>query len=287
MGDNLRPNILSPSPDPEATVGCGLARTNSDSSAITADACKESSRLCKNARLWTDEKHSMYLDSLEASFVTELQRSMHMRARCLEDKTLGPYPSEEPQAKTCNSSDLFVVLRDGCWQKINYKSNDSFLDSTADSHVVLDSPWICHFTSASKRRCVRSAGTHEHGVPCDEEIHLKGNVPSGSSRGLEQHSLCHQRQQDLIGNTTDQNFSDEDQGEKSGCASVTKMSMTTTADESSNVQIVLFGKFHTKDASAVNNASSEKKQGHCELLSGHPESRVCPKSDLHNFLKGS
>lgn len=96
----------------------------------------------------------------------------------------------------------FVVLRDGCWQKINYKSNDSFLDSTADSHVVLDSPWICHFTSASKRRCVRSAGTHEHGVPCDEEIHLKGNVPSGSSRGLEQHSLCHQRQQDLIGNTT-------------------------------------------------------------------------------------
>ncbi|XP_041013361.1 cold-regulated protein 27 [Juglans microcarpa x Juglans regia] len=264
MGHNLRRNILSPSPDPEATVGCGLTQTNSDSSAITANACKEPSRLCKNARLlgpltqWTDEKHSMYLDSLEASFVTELQRSMHMRARCLEDKTLGPYPSEEPRAKTCNSSDLFVVLRDGCWQKINYKSNDSFLDSTADSHVVLDSPWIRHFTSAGKRRCVRSAGTHEHGVPCDEGICLKGNLPSGSSRGLEQHSLCHQRQQDLIGNTTevsDQNFSDEDQGEKSSCASVMKMLMTTTADESSNVQIVPFGKFHTKDASAVNNAS--------------------------------
>lgn len=96
----------------------------------------------------------------------------------------------------------FVVLRDGCWQKINYKNNDSFLDSTADSHVVLDSPWIRHFTSAGKRRCVRSAGTHELGVPCDEGIRLEGNLPSGSSRCSGQRSLCHLRQQDLIGSTT-------------------------------------------------------------------------------------
>lgn len=49
-----------------------------------------------------------------------------------------------------------VVLRDGSWQKINFERNVPVLDSTADSQVVLRSPWIRHFTSSGKRRCVRS-----------------------------------------------------------------------------------------------------------------------------------
>lgn len=53
-------------------------------------------------------------------------------------------------------------------------------------------------------------------------------------------------------------------------------------------QVVPLGKFRMTDVSTVNNASSEREQeGTYELLSEHPESFVCPKSDQHYCLKGS
>ncbi|KAE8007980.1 hypothetical protein FH972_004533 [Carpinus fangiana] len=299
MRENLRKNIPSPSPQPQAMAGCGseLTRTSSDSSAITADTCKEPSRHCGNARMgqlteWTDQKHSLYLDSLEASFVTNLQRSMCLRGLCSQDNVRGTYSPEEPRIKTRNSSDEFMVLRDGRWQKINFERNDNLLDSTADSHVVLGSPWIRHFTSSGKRRTERSLYVQEHGVLHHEGTHLKGNLTfaSGSSRGLDH--------QGSFGGTTeisDQNFVDEDQGEKSSCASMVKRLKTSAADASRSDQVltkrnfvVPLGKFHTTDVSTADNASSEREQeGRYELLSENPESLVCPKSDLHYFLKGS
>jgi hypothetical protein len=54
---------------------------------------------------WTDQKHSLYLDSLEASFVTELQRSMRLRGLCSQDNVRGTYSPEEPRTKTRKSSD--------------------------------------------------------------------------------------------------------------------------------------------------------------------------------------
>lgn len=81
----------------------------------------------------------------------------------------------------------FMVLRDGRWQKLNFERNDNLLDSTADSHVVLGSPWIRHFTSSGKRCAERSLYVQEHGVLHHEGTHLKGNLTfaSGSSRGLD------------------------------------------------------------------------------------------------------
>ncbi|XP_062176554.1 cold-regulated protein 27 isoform X2 [Alnus glutinosa] len=288
MRENLRPNI----PPPQATAGCGseLTRTNSDSSAITADTSKEPSRHCGNAKAgqlteWTDQKHSLYLDSLEASFVTELQRSMRLRGLCSQDNVRGTYSPEEPRTKTRKSSDEFMVLRDGCWQKINFERKDNLLDSTADSHVVLGSPWIRHFTSSGKQRTERSLYVQEDGVLFHEGTHLKGNLTSasGSSRGLDH--------QGFFGSSTeisDQNFVDEDQGEKSSCASKAKRLKASAADATSSDQVVPLGKFHTTDVSTPDNASSEREQeGHYELLSENPESHVCPKSDLHYFLKGS
>ncbi|KAF5444372.1 hypothetical protein F2P56_036854 [Juglans regia] len=160
MGEGLRPSIRSVlSPDPEAT-----GRFRSD---LTE---------------WTDEKHSLYIDSLEASFVTKLQQSMHMHAWHSQANTWGSYSAEEPRSKsTGNSSDLFVVLRDGSWQKINFERNVPLLDSTAYSQVVLRSPWIRHFTSSGKRRCVRSPNVQEHCVLYDEGTYVKGHLFCGSS----------------------------------------------------------------------------------------------------------
>lgn len=294
MGENHRPNI----PDPDATRGCRteLTRKNSHSSAITANTSKQPALHSGNAKLlteWTDEKHRLYLDSLEASFVTELHRSMRLRGLRSQDNTSRLYSSKEPQVKTQNSSDQFIVLRDVCWQKINFGRIDPFSDSTADSHVVLRTPWIRRFTSSGKQRTVRSPDVREHDMVCNEGAHLKDNLTSsfGSSRGFGQYSVCRLRHQDSVGSITevsDQNFEDEDQGEKSSCASMAKRLKTATAEGSSNDQVVPVEKFHITDVSTVNNASSEREQqGHDELLSEHPESFVCPKSDLHYFLEGS
>lgn len=53
---------------------------------------------------WTDEKHRSYLDALEASFVTELHCSMHLRGLRSQDNMWRASSSEKPQAKTRNSS---------------------------------------------------------------------------------------------------------------------------------------------------------------------------------------
>jgi len=36
---------------------------------------------------WTDRQHSLYIRSLEASFVNELHRSMHLRCRSIKNST--------------------------------------------------------------------------------------------------------------------------------------------------------------------------------------------------------
>lgn len=300
MGENLRPNI----PDPDATQGCRveLTQTNSDSSAITVDAVASTQPSSPHSQIpppkgqlteWTDEKHSSYLGSLEASFVTELHRSMQLRGLRSQDNMWRASSSEKPQAKTRNSSDQFFVLRDGCWQKINFERNDAFSNSTADSHVVLGTPWIRRFTSSSKQRTVRSPDARGHGIVCNKAVLLKENFTSsrGSLRGLEQHSVCLPCHQDLVGNITevsDQNFEDEDQGEMSSRASMVKRLKTASVDATNNDQVVPLGKFCMTDVATVSNASSEREQeGTYELLSEHPESFVCPKSDLHYCLKGS
>ncbi|KAG2704180.1 hypothetical protein I3760_06G173300 [Carya illinoinensis] len=105
---------------------------------------------------------------------------MHMDASHSKANTWGSYSAEEPRSKTCNSSDL---VRN--WQKINFERNVPVLDSTADSQVVLRSPWIRHFTSSGKRRCI---------------IMIFDSL-----------------EQNLVGSpreASDKNFAEEDQGEK-------------------------------------------------------------------------
>lgn len=55
---------------------------------------------------WTDEKHSLYLDSLEASFVNDLYRSIHLGGSCLQDNFLGTYSSREFPDKNNNSGQV-------------------------------------------------------------------------------------------------------------------------------------------------------------------------------------
>ncbi|KAE8727923.1 Cold regulated protein 27, putative isoform 4 [Hibiscus syriacus] len=128
---------------------------------------------------WTDEKHSLYLNSMEASFVNQLYDSTNSLGWNSKEKLPVSKSSRKPH---CISSGQFKVLRGGFWKKINFERPGFILNKRDGSHSFVGSPWIQHFRSGSTSRGVLAS--------CS----LQDN---GSSEEV-----------------SDQNFVDEEQGEK-------------------------------------------------------------------------
>ncbi|XVF67581.1 hypothetical protein PTKIN_Ptkin10aG0132400 [Pterospermum kingtungense] len=244
MADNLRRNFPFPIPssDPQACV-TELTRTNSDSSGSGLSFIDPTA----NARpgqdmVWTNEKHNSYLEFLEASFVEQLHCSWSMRG-CHPQKEMWELcPTPQLFARAHNSSHQFSVLKDGCCQKTNYERNDPLLESTADSSDILGSPSLHQSTSTCKNTSATFSVPRETVLPNDG-IFLRSNT-------------------NLAGCTTevsDQNFVDEDQREKTGCASGAKrLKKKAMLDSSSNSQVVPLGKSNLVDDSIMSNASAKR-----------------------------
>ncbi|OIW10379.1 hypothetical protein TanjilG_05527 [Lupinus angustifolius] len=154
---------------------------------------------------WTDEKHSMYLKSIEASFVNQMYDSKHTLA------------SNNP----ANTSAQFKVLRGGCWKTINFERENPQLSRTNPRHKNLTAnPWIQHYRSSSKQPNVAAPSllesiTSTSAVFVDLE-HQRNGFPSSSSGQLH---LCetHVSHDDMLYSDTemsDQNFADEDVEDK-------------------------------------------------------------------------
>ncbi|XP_022726420.1 uncharacterized protein LOC111282559 isoform X2 [Durio zibethinus] len=292
MGDNLRRN-LTPSSDPQA-CSSELTRTSSDfsGSGVTIESFRDPTANSRPGQtmVWTNEKHNLYLDFLEASFVKQLHCSTSLCGLHPQGEMWEPYPTPELPAEGQNSSHQFSVLLDGGCQKINYKSNDPLLDSTADSCDILGSPWLYHFTIAGKSSSETFPVSRETVVPNDEIcLRSNTNLSCKSARSSKQHPIFHSCNHSLgscTSEVSDQNFVEEGQGEKTSCVSGTKrLKMMAMLDSSNNSQVVPHGKLPTVDDSIMSNASA--KRGKKKLLSEHPESFSCPKSDIHYFLRES
>ncbi|XP_039009726.1 cold-regulated protein 27-like [Hibiscus syriacus] len=93
---------------------------------------------------WTDEKHSLYLKSMEASFVNQLYDSMSSLGWNSKEKLPG---SKSSRKTHCISPGQFKVLRGGCWKKINFESPGFQLNKRDSSRSFVASPWIQHFRS--------------------------------------------------------------------------------------------------------------------------------------------
>ncbi|GMI82634.1 hypothetical protein HRI_001932700 [Hibiscus trionum] len=128
---------------------------------------------------WTDEKHSLYLKSMETSFVNQLYDSVNLLGSNSQKAKL-PRPKSSRQKK-CTSSGQFKVLRDGCWKKVDFERPGVQLLKTNDSHSFVASPWIQHFRSGSKSSVLASCSFQD----------------SASSKEM-----------------SDQNFVDEEKGER-------------------------------------------------------------------------
>ncbi|XP_059652879.1 cold-regulated protein 28 [Cornus florida] len=247
MGENLRPWMSSAPPD----LGCinELTRSNSDSFSLTHENLKD---ICNqnaygrpgHCTAWTDGKHSLYLDSLEASFVHQLHQSKGLLAWCSAQNTCDPNLSCQLPSNTCNSSDQFMVRQGGCYRKIKFERNQPALDS----HVNLNGSQMHNFGCTGKSHTIAPANLQKRRRLCGEETSLrgKGTFSDRLVASLEQLPICHQYHLDSVGSITevsDQNFVDEDREEKSSSLSMAKRLKTAAADTSSKDQIVPQSRF--------------------------------------------
>ncbi|XP_077213585.1 cold-regulated protein 27-like isoform X2 [Tasmannia lanceolata] len=172
---------------------------------------------------WTDEKHSLYLNLIEASFVEQLHnydyRLMDSNGWQSRKQKLLDSKSSPSNANSRSSSGQFKVLRRGFWEKHNFEKAQTQLDTGNESRVLLANPWIQHFRSASSGKGleVTSVDLQEN----SETVHLGGRknetTTSGVPTSSKQHPACYSsmHRQDSVGSITevsDQNFVDESFG---------------------------------------------------------------------------
>lgn len=138
---------------------------------------------------WTDERHMLYISSMEASFVDQLYNH-------------GNHPQDANGAG-------FKVLRRGVWEYIEYEKTSAPVRSGAKCCVPAN-PWIRHFrprdcgSNAQSDAVEASVGDHESGTQASR----KGpSVSHGRERGA-----CKGEPQILHESTevSDQNFADDE-----------------------------------------------------------------------------
>lgn len=161
---------------------------------------------------WTDEKHSLYLNSMEASFVNQLYDSSNLLG--WPPRKWNPsesQPSSQKDCNTCISSGQFKVLRGGSWQKMECVRAEN------KRHDDLQSdPWIRHFRSSRRGQDPGLPFLQENAASTSKAVKQKGKQAvscggdSTSRQFLLWNSLYHR---DSVGSNIEvsgQNFMDDE-----------------------------------------------------------------------------
>ncbi|KAL5982468.1 hypothetical protein ACLOJK_016540 [Asimina triloba] len=206
---------------------------------------------------WTDEKHSMYLNSMEASFVKQLYCDKYQlmdlhgsrsRKRLLNQNSL------QSNASTHSSSGQFKVLRGGCWEKLYIGTDETQLGNENEYQHLLGNPWIDHFRSTSRGKRL------EETFPGQKRKSFGSGPASSSKRPWT--SCADIYNQDSVGSNTemsDQNFGDNgfDKGKRLTNLCAKKRSMTAAVDDSSKDQVVPSGKSSAAARTSENYTSQQ------------------------------
>ncbi|XP_047073947.1 cold-regulated protein 27-like [Lolium rigidum] len=141
---------------------------------------------------WTDETHTLYISSMEASFMDQLYN--HGRNANHKDP----------------SGDGFKVLRGGVWEKLKFERTNACAPVSSKCRLP-PSPWIRHFRS---RECSGntggdgekiSVGDHESGI---RTVHERTSLSHGRELGTYKAANLLAENAEV----SDQNFAD-DEGE--------------------------------------------------------------------------
>lgn len=126
---------------------------------------------------WTDEKHSLYLKSIENSFVQQLYRSMDsIRLHSHIQQSSHARSSKYHQS---HAADKFKVYQHGCWQKLKYGSGEPPPQKAGECHLLLQNPWIQHFSSRGHEIMQDNASFGTQPVSCggrDMYTHTLANI---------------------------------------------------------------------------------------------------------------
>lgn len=168
---------------------------------------------------WNDEKHNLYLNSMEASFISQLYSSGYCSKDLLGWLPMLAQKHTKPSRSNCNSlpSGQFKVLHRGCWETLNYERTRTRADTKNEIRLLSASPWIQHFRSPIIGRELHLMLTDQMN---DNELasrttHFESQRPEGESTTAEQFQACCSwiYHQDSVGSNTevsDQNFVDRD-----------------------------------------------------------------------------
>ncbi|KAL5218100.1 hypothetical protein ABZP36_018784 [Zizania latifolia] len=139
---------------------------------------------------WTDERHLLYISSMEASFVEQL------------------HSHEQNGNQNDSNGNGFKVLRGGVWEKLKFERSNA-CSGTGRRYRLPASPWIKHFRprdcSSNARDYAAEAlvGDHESGIQT-----IQGRTPLSHGREWE---AC--KGETTLGESTevsDQNFADDE-----------------------------------------------------------------------------
>ncbi|XP_021898601.1 uncharacterized protein LOC110815231 isoform X1 [Carica papaya] len=170
---------------------------------------------------WTNEKHRLYLESIETSFVNRLYNSSDLLSWRQQKGNLSNIKSSRQAC--CNPrvpSGQFKVLRRGCWQKVNFERPGVQLNKEDESLGFLASPWIRHFSPVYKPQVLAPASLQGSSALKSQAIAstARKDVPYNpeSATGSRQFHVYRSplQDQDFIDSTeaevSDQNFVDEE-----------------------------------------------------------------------------
>lgn len=205
---------------------------------------------------WTDEKHSLYLNSMEASFVDQLySNKYHWKdLHSWSSRTQKHTNSQGIGTKTV-SSGQFKVLRRGCWEKINFeKAAKCHNDTETEPFILSANPWIQHFRAASsigKELHVPSSKQMDVTDSFTQPMNLINQSNERTATTSVQFPCCpHVSCQDSVGccaEVSDQNFVDQE-AEEQEKLSITcrkkKAKVAATNEPSFKDQVVPLGKLH-------------------------------------------
>jgi len=197
------------------------SRSSDDSDSDVASSAEEetTSSVYSAGKEWTDEKHSLYLKSMEASFVDQLYNSLG---------ALGSNSNKENvRLGSC---------RKACEEeKMNVKQPEyrGGVNGRRGSHEFLRSPWIKHYKPSPK---IEILVTDEGGSDSNGK---KGIVIYSS--GILREGCSHSRDHDQISigeEVSDQNFVNQVTKGENGSSKKMKTVMNVSSPSSSTDQVV-------------------------------------------------
>ncbi|XP_031491751.1 cold-regulated protein 27-like isoform X2 [Nymphaea colorata] len=168
---------------------------------------------------WTDEKHRLYINSMEASFVSQLHSQKHFSSSLLswlqKKRKLQNQRPELMSTSTSGSTGQFEVLQEGSWKRLNFDDTEFQADVLGSQQDLLVNPWIRHFKSGSSSKGRRVTSAKLQGEYDGHIGELREVVPHSSKSHFTQTSnhLSHMSVQKYFGNNSeasDQNFSEEE-----------------------------------------------------------------------------